>query len=48
VETALLGVAAVRARARLEWDAAARRFTNNAAANELLGPGYDYRSGWGV
>ncbi len=48
VETALLGVAAVRARARLEWDAAARRFTNHAGANELLGPGYAYRPGWGV
>jgi predicted dehydrogenase len=47
-ETALLGVAAVRARARLEWDATARRFTNHTAANALLGPGYDYRSGWGV
>ena len=47
-ETALLGVAAVRARARLDWDAAAMRFTNSTAATKMLGPGYAYRSGWGV
>ena len=48
VETALLGVAAIRAQARLEWDAAAGRGTNLASANRYIGPGYDYRPGWGV
>jgi hypothetical protein len=48
VETALLGVAAMRARARLEWDPAAGRVTNLASANRFIGPGYDYRPGWGV
>ena len=47
-ETALLGVAAVKSRARLDWDAKAMRFSNSPAANALLGPGYDYRPGWGV
>jgi predicted dehydrogenase len=47
-ETALLGVAAMRARARLEWDPAAMRFTNHTEANAFVGPGYAYRSGWGV
>jgi hypothetical protein len=47
-ETALLGVAALRARARLEWDPVAMRFTNHSEANALIGPGYAYRSGWGV
>lgn len=47
-ETVLLGVAAVRARARLEWDAAAMRVTNHAHANAFIGPGYTYRPGWGV
>jgi predicted dehydrogenase len=47
-ETVLLGVAAVRARARLEWDAAAGRVTNHESANQFIGPGYAYRSGWGV
>jgi hypothetical protein len=47
-ETALLGVAAVRARARLEWDAVSARVTNHAWANTFIGPGYDYRPGWGV
>jgi predicted dehydrogenase len=47
-EIALLGVAAVRARTRLEWDAAKRRVTNHAWANQFIGPGYDYRPGWGV
>lgn len=47
-ETALLGVAAMRARARLEWDPVAMRFTNHAEANAFVGPGYAYRSGWGV
>ncbi len=48
VETALLGVAAMRARARLEWDSAGGRVTNLASANQFIGPGYDYRPGWGV
>lgn len=47
-ETALLGVAAMRARARLEWDPVAMRFTNHSAANAFIGPGYAYRPGWGV
>lgn len=47
-ETALLGVAAVRARTRLEWDPVAMRVTNHAWANQLIGPGYAYRPGWGV
>jgi hypothetical protein len=24
------------------------RFTNSTAATKMLGPGYAYRSGWGV
>jgi predicted dehydrogenase len=47
-EIALLGVAAVRARTRFEWDAANARVTNHAWANPLIGPGYAYRPGWGV
>lgn len=47
-EIALLGVAAVRARTRLEWDAANARVTNHAWANRFIGPGYDYRPGFGV
>jgi predicted dehydrogenase len=47
-EIALLGAAAIRARARLEWDAAAARVTNNDSANQFIGPGYAYRPGWGV
>lgn len=47
-EIALLGVAAMKARARLEWDPVQARFTNHAWANPLLGPGYEYRPGWGV
>lgn len=47
-EIALLGVAAVRARTRLEWDAVNARVTNHAWANRFIGPGYDYRPGWGV
>jgi len=48
VETALLGVAAIRAQSRLEWDSAAGRVTNLTGANRFVGPGYDYRPGWGV
>jgi len=47
-EIALLGVAAVRARAQLDWDATAGRITNQTWANRFIGPGYDYRPGWGV
>ena len=48
VETALLGVAAIRAQARLEWGSTAGRVTNLDSANRFLGPGYDYRPGWSV
>lgn len=47
-EVALLGLAAIRARTRLEWDAAAGRVTNHEFANQFIGPGYTYRPGWGV
>jgi predicted dehydrogenase len=47
-EIPLLGVAAIRARTRLEWDAKNARVTNQAFANQFIGPGYEYRSGWGV
>ena len=47
-EIALLGVAAIRAQTRLEWDATAGRVTNAPAAQRFIGPGYDYRPGWGV
>ncbi len=42
------GVAALRAQARLEWDAAAGRFPNRPDCDVFAGPGYTYRSGWGV
>jgi predicted dehydrogenase len=47
-EIVLLGVAAIRARGLLEWDSAAMRFPNRPDADRFLGPGYDYRPGWGV
>lgn len=47
-EIALLGVAALRAQTRLEWDAPAARVTNSTTAQRFIGPGYDYRPGWGV
>jgi hypothetical protein len=47
-ETVLLGIAATRAQGRIEWDPTTMRITNNADANRFVGPGYDYRSGWGV
>jgi hypothetical protein len=47
-EIALLGVAAIRAQTRLDWDAAAGRVTNSPAAQRFIGPGYAYRPGWGV
>ena len=48
VETALLGVAAIRAQSRLDWDAVGGRVSSSASANRFIGPGYDYRPGWGV
>jgi hypothetical protein len=47
-EMALLGVAATRARLRLEWDPVGMRFPNAPEADVFLGPVYDYRAGWGV
>jgi predicted dehydrogenase len=47
-EIGLLGVAAIRAQTRLVWDAAAARVTNHEFANRFIGPGYEYRPGWGV
>jgi hypothetical protein len=47
-EVVLLGVAAQRAPARLDWDAKAARFTNRSDANVFVGPGHEYRPGWGV
>jgi hypothetical protein len=42
----LLSNVAVRARRRLEWDSAAMRVTNFAAANRFLKK--EYRPGFGV
>ena len=42
----LLGVAALRAGTKLHYDGAAMKFTNNAAANQLLTR--DYRKGFEV
>jgi predicted dehydrogenase len=47
-EVVLLGVAAQRSQARLDWDAANARFPNRPDADLLVGPGYDYRPGFGV
>ncbi len=47
-ELVLLGVAAIRAQTRLEWDATAMKVTNVPEANRFIGPGYDYLPGWGV
>jgi predicted dehydrogenase len=44
-EVALLGTIAARAACYLEWDAAAGRITNDAAANGWVDP--PYRAGWG-
>jgi hypothetical protein len=41
---ALLAKIALATKARLDWDSQAECFTNNEAANELLG--YDYRQPW--
>lgn len=43
-ETVLLGVAAIRADARLQWDAAKLEFTNNPDANRFIRPAF--RDGW--
>jgi hypothetical protein len=47
-EVVLLGVAAQRSQARLQWDAAAARFTNRSDTDVFGGPGYEYRPGFGV
>jgi hypothetical protein len=43
-EAVLLGVAAVRARTPLEWDAARLEITNHAEANRFIRK--EYRRGW--
>lgn len=45
-DTVLLSCVAVRARRRIEWDAAAMKVTNFAAANQWLAKAY--RPGFGV
>ena len=45
-ETALLGVIAQRTGKVLDWDAAAGRFTNDEAANQLIQQ--PYRAGWSI
>jgi Predicted dehydrogenases and related proteins len=45
-ETVLLGNVAIRARKRIEWDAAALRITNQSEANRFLTK--EYRPGFGV
>ena len=47
-EVVLLGVAAQRSQARLEWDAVNARFPNRPDADRFVGPGYIYRPGFGV
>lgn len=47
-ELVLLGVAAIRARGFLQWDSPGMRFPNRPDADVFLGPGHDYRPGWGV
>lgn len=47
-EIVLLGVAAQRAQACLDWDAAAGRFPNRPDCDVLAGPGYAYRTGFGL
>jgi hypothetical protein len=42
----LLGVIALRFEGKLEWDSARMRITNNAHANELIGPAI--RNGWKI
>jgi hypothetical protein len=45
-EMALLGALALRTNRMLEWDAAARRVTNDDEANALVDP--PYRAGWSL
>jgi hypothetical protein len=45
-EFVLLGNIALRTGQSLEFDAAARRFTNSDDANQLLAE--DYRAGWSI
>ncbi len=45
-ETALLGVAAFRARKPLEWDATSMRFPNVPEAEKFIA--YSYRDGWSI
>jgi hypothetical protein len=46
-EIAMLGVIAIKfPGTQLEWDAAAMRFTNSAAANQWVNP--PYRDGWSL
>lgn len=47
-ELVLLGVAAQRSQARLEWDPMQLRFPNRPDCDVLTGPGYEYRPGFGV
>lgn len=47
-ELVLLGVAAQRAQAHLQWDPVEARFPNRPDANEFIGPGYEYRPGWNI
>jgi hypothetical protein len=42
----LLGVVAIRARHRIQWDAANMRVTNDESANRFIRR--PYRPGWGV
>jgi len=44
VQWMLLGVIAMKFEGKLNWDAAAMRFTNNDAANQFLKP--TFRKGW--
>ena len=44
VQWMLLGVIAMRFEGKLNWDAAAMRFTNDETANEFLKP--KFRKGW--
>jgi predicted dehydrogenase len=45
-EVILLGNIAIRTKEKLLWDGPGGRFTNSAAANQLLNP--PYRSGWSL
>lgn len=47
-EVVLLGVAAIRAQGLLRWDSERMCFPNRPDADVFVGPGYEYRPGWGV